>query len=427
MVKRFKELFKIDMLKSAVALTGGRFFNLGVSLVLLLIQSRFIGPEITGVCQSYSIPIGYLWILTMGVPSALARELPYYLARGEREKAMQLTQTAQSYSIIVGAVCAAGFLVLSIRALLLGNYLDAVGWAFQIIAGFLVIYSSYIQTLFRTNSEFVTIAKSNTINALGNIVFFPLIFLNPYLGIWSRYAAGSLASNIYLFIKRPFKLGYGLNFGHLKQLATFGVPLIAIGYIESSLWTSTQFTLIFKMGGETYLGLFTFINSILAALLVIPNAVAEILRPRFAAVYGKTDGDVAKTLAIAYKPLAAALVVSILAILLGWLVLDDIIVWLLPKYVGAIPALGFALLLVPIMTVRCVKYIFVVTKNMRHNLIATVPGYLLGSALLYSLLSQGGSFQYIFLPYVAGQLLNFVISVAILVFTRRKASYEIHG
>lgn len=414
----------MNMLKSALALTGGRFFNLAVSMSLLLIQARFIGPEITGLCQSFSIPVGYMWILTLGVSSALARELPYYLARGEREKAMSLTQTAQSFSIVMGSLCASAFLFLSIRALILGDYLSAAGWGFQIVAGFTVIYSSYIKTLYRTTTEFVTIAKASTITAVTSIVTFPLIFVNAYLGIWTRGMATSLMSNAFLFIKRPFKLAFGFDFEQLKQLIRFGLPLIAIGYIESSLWTSTQLSLIFKMGGNISLGLFTFTFSILNALLIIPNAVAEILRPRFAAVYGETDGHIGKTLAAAFKPLAAAFIVSVLMAVLAYIIVDDIIILLLPKYIDAIPALGIAFLLIPVMALTCIKYIFVVTKNMRQNLMATAPGFLVGTALLYTLLSREAGFEYVFLPYVIGQLLNFFISLIILMFEAKKERYE---
>jgi hypothetical protein len=337
---------------------------------------------------------------------------------------MNLTQTAQSFSIVVGGLCASAFLLLSIRALILGDYLSAAGWGFQIVAGFTVIYSSYIQTLYRTTAEFVTIAKASTISAVTSIVTFPLIFVNAYLGIWTRGMAMSLMSNAFLFIKRPFKLSFGFDFQQLSQLIKFGVPLIAIGYIESSLWTSTQLSLIFKLGGKTSLGLFTFTYSILSALLIVPNAVAEILRPRFAAVYGETDGDIKKTLTVAVKPLAAAFIVSVLMALLAYLIVDDIIIRLLPKYLDAIPALGIGLLLIPVMTVKCIKYIFVVCKNMAHNLISTVPGFLVGTALLYTLLTRGAGFEYIFLPYVIGQLLNFFISLIILLFEIKRERHE---
>src|SRR5690606_13442382 len=130
-----------------------------------LIQARFIGPEITGFCSAFSIPVGYLWILTLGVPSAIQRELPYLLAKGERENALLLTQTAQSYSIIMGGLCGAAFAILSARAWWRGDYMSAAGWAFQIIAAFLAIYNSYINTLYRTNDEFVKIGKSKFISA----------------------------------------------------------------------------------------------------------------------------------------------------------------------------------------------------------------------------------------------------------------------
>lgn len=420
MFKKVKSLLEIKMLKNAIALTGGRFFYLAVSIILLLIQSRYVGPEITGVCQAYAIPLGYLWILTMGVPSALQRELPYYLARGERDQAMRLAQTAQAFSLVLGVLCAGAFLLLSMRALVMGNYLAAAGWAFQIIGAFFTIYGSYVTTLFRTTDEFIKIAKSSTISAVTNIIVFPLIFFNPYLGIWTRSAASTLMSNGYLYIKRPFKLNFNFEMEIFKPLVRFGLPLIIIGYIEFSLWSSTQATLIVKMGNETYLGLFNFLNSILGALLIIPNAVADILRPRFAAVFGESDGKISTTLKVAVKPLILALAVSLLAIAMGWLLLDDIISWLLPKYAEAIPAIGIALLVVPVMTVHSIKYVFVVYKNMIHNMLATVPGFMVGIAGMYLLLARGMSFTYIFLPYLAGQTVNLLITLALLLAATRR-------
>lgn len=411
MIRTLKSLFEIKMFKSAIALTGGRFFNLAVSIVLLLIQSRYIGPDITGFCQAFSIPMGYLWIMTLGVASALARELPYYLARGERDTALRLTQTAQSFSIVMGGVCASFFALLATRAAWRGDYLSMAGWSFQIINGFLVIYDAYLKTLYRTNDEFVKIAKANTFAAVAHIVTFPLIFWNPYLGIWTKYTTGTVATDAYLYWQRPFKFSFKIDLEPLKALIKFGMPLIAIGYIEAALWTSVQLSMVYKMGGATYLGLFTFINSILLPLLIIPNAVADILRPRFAAVYGESDGDMRRTLTVAVKPLMIAMAVSVPALVIAWLFVDDIIVWLLPKYTAAIPGIGIALLLIPVMTVHCIKYVFVVCKNMHYNLLSTAPGFLVGIALLYLFLSKGIGFKYIFLPYLIGQVINLLISV----------------
>jgi len=210
----------------------------------------------------------------------------------------------------------------------------------------------------------------------------------------------------------------------LRQLSKFGLPLIAIGYIEASLWTSTQLSLIYKLAGSTYLGLFVFVQSILNALLIIPNAVADIMRPRFVTVYGESKGNIQQTLKIAIKPLALALIASSLIIIVGWMFLDEIIVWLLPKYVDSIPAIGIALLIVPVMTVHCIKYIFVVCKNLKYNLLSTAPGYLVSTALLYLVLSNNIGIKYIFLPYLIGQLINLLVTLYIIAVPLKKKGLE---
>lgn len=408
------------MIKTSFALTSGRVFNMFVSFVLLLIQSRFIGPETTGKVAYFAIPLGYLWILTLGIPSALARELPYYLAKGEREKALVYAQTTQSFSIMMGLLCSLWFGILAISSFFRGDYFYAMGWAFQVISAFFAIYNSYILTLFRTTEEFIKVAKASALSAVTRIVAFPLIFINPYVGLFMKPISSDIATNTYLYLKRPLKFKFGFNIRVFLDLLKFGMPLIMIGYIEANLWTSAQATMIVRMGDTTQLGLYNFIKQIMLLLLIIPNVVSEVLRPKFATVYGQTNGSLKKALKASIKPLSITFTFSLIAVFLSWLFIGDIIHWLLPKYVDAIPALEIALLLVPVMTVATIKYMFVVIKSMKYNAISTIPGFLIGLGLLYLILSNDISFRYIYMPYIIGQLVNFLISACILFFQVRK-------
>ncbi len=418
MFQKLRKLSDVKMLKNASALAGGRVFYMAVSIVLIFIQSRFVGPDITGQAAYFSIPIGYLWIFTLGIPAALARELPYYIAKGEREKALNLAQTAQSFSLVMGLLCGCVFAYLSVRQISMGNYLYATGWAFQVVAAFFSIYNSYLTTLYITNDEFIKIAKSNTLAAITNIIIFPLLFINPFIGLCARTISGSITSNIYLYIKRPFKLNFGFNIQHFIELFKFGMPIIVIGYFEVSLWTSVQSTMIAHMGSITWLGLYNFTNQIIMALLVIPNAVADILRPKFATTYGLTNGDIRKTLKSAVKPLFMTFLLSVIAMIFSWLFVGDIIKWLLPKYVDAIPALNYAMLILPVTVLTVVKYIFVVSKNTLYNAISTIFGFLVGIGLLYWGLSKGMDFKYIFLPYIIGRFTNLIVSILLLTLTK---------
>lgn len=408
------------MIKTSFALTSGRVFDMFVSFGLLLIQSRFIGPETTGKVVYFAIPLGYLWILTLGIPSALARELPYYLAKGEREKALLYAQTTQSFSIMMGLLCSLGFGILAISSLLRGDYFFAMGWAFQVISAFFTIYNSYILTLYRTTDEFIKVAKASALSAITRIVVFPLIFVNPYVGLFMKPISSDISTNIYLYLKRPFKFKFGFDIRVFLDLLKFGMPLIMIGYIEANLWTSMQATMIVRMGDTTQLGLYNFIKQIMLLLLIIPNVVSEVLRPKFATVYGQTNGSLKKVLKASIKPLSITFTFSLIAVFSSWLFIGDIINWLLPKYVDAIPALEIALLLVPVMTVATIKYMFVVIKSMKYNALSTIPGFLIGLGLLYLFLSNDISFRYIYMPYIIGQLVNFFISACILFFQVRK-------
>ena len=232
--------------------------------------------------------------------------------------------------------------------------------------------------------------------------------------------SNDISTNTYLYWKRPFKFKFGFDIRIFYDLLQFGMPLIIIGYIEANLWTSAQATMIVRMADTTQLGLYNFINQIMLLLLIIPNVVSEVLRPKFATVYGQTNGSLKKVLKTSIMPLSITFTFSLIAVFLSWLFIGDIVSWLLPKYVDAIPALEIALLLVPVMTIKTIKYMFVVTKSMKYNVLSTLPGFLLGLGMLYFILSNDINFKYIFLPYILGQLLNFFISVFILFFQVRK-------
>jgi len=413
-LNKIKRLFDLKLLKTTAALTGGRAFHMMVSIVLMLIQSRYIEPETAGSVAYFFIPLGYLWILSLGIPSALARELPFHLAKGEREQAVRLAKSTMTFSVIVGGLCSLGFVTASVRALVMGRNFNAVGWAVASVGAFFTIYNLYILTTYRTTDEFVTVAKSNTVTAISNLAVFPLIFVNPYLGLFAKQTVTPVVQNIYLHIKRPFKLKFGMDHQDLWRLFKFGFPLIAITYFETGLWTSTQSALIVTYLGTKNLGLYSFINHMLLALLIIPHAVADILRPKFAAVYGQTNGSLRKTLAVAVKPLGLTLLVSLAAILFCRLVIGDIIAWLMPRYIDAIPAFNYALLLVPVNALACIKYIFVVSKSTVYNAVSTISGFLVGIGLLYWGLKRGMEFKYVFVPYVIGRFTNFAMTVILL-------------
>lgn len=409
-----KKLDDLYIIKFAAALTGGRILNLLISLLLLIIQSRFLGPEVIGFIGKFSIPLGYLWILTLGIPSALARELPYFMAREDKNIAIQYAQTAQSYSLFIGLLCSIGFIIPTIRAIVLGDYLVAMGWSFQIINAFFYMYNSYILTLFRTNDEFIHLAKSKSIASLTSLFVFPLVFINPYFGLFLKSTLSSIVSSLYLHKYRPLKIGVKFDSHIFFELLKFGFPIIVIGYIEANLWNSIQATIIMRYAGITMFGLYTFVLRIMEILFIIPDSFAEIFRPKLSSAFGNYNGDFQRTLSMIFKPLLFTLVFSIGATIISYLLLDDIVEWLFPKYSGSIPIIQSALPLLPIMSIRVIKYMFVVSKDLRNNLISTLPGFIVGLSLLYVLLNNDFGFSYLFLPYLMGQIINLVVTLIIL-------------
>lgn len=419
-----KKKKKRNIYQTATALISGKVFSTVIAFVIILLQSRYLGPEVIGFVDQFAIPIGYMWILSLGLPSALSRELPYYLEKGEKDKAMKMTQTVESFSVVIGTLCAVAFLVLSIRYLLIKEYLLAFGWGIQIFVAFFTIYASFLLTTFRTADEFIEISKSHFISGISIIFLFPLIFVNPYIGLILKNRVPTFLSYIYLFFKRPFKLKFNFSFKLFKELFKFGFPISIIAYIDSALWLAVQRTIILQFGDVELLGIYGFVYRIITSLLLVAYSLTDIVRPRMAARYARFDKDIGKTIKSVMLPIIASFGLSIVLCVVGMFTGPILIESILPKYIVVIPAINFALMLLPVIALNALKYIFVVTKKLLFNLMSILPGFILAIALQYFFAMSENNVFYLFLPYLLGQVFNFIITVILIFALIKKEKTE---
>ena len=70
-----------------------------VSLLTGLLAYRYITPEYLGIWATFTTFTTIAPILRLGIPNGMNRELPYYLGRGETEKAYLFASTTLYYAI----------------------------------------------------------------------------------------------------------------------------------------------------------------------------------------------------------------------------------------------------------------------------------------------------------------------------------------
>ena len=82
----------------------------------------------------------------------------------------------------------------------------------------------------------------------------------------------------------------------------------------------------------------------IAALEVVPAALAQVLYPRMAQEYG-AGRDTRHLVRISVKPMLATSAGLAVVAAVGWFAVEPAVQFLIPEYVGAVPAMQWALLL----------------------------------------------------------------------------------
>ena len=83
-----KHILLNSNVKTIGGLAGSNLLIMAIGLIGTLIQSRYFTPEDLGYFRSFCIATGYAFALNLGLFSALSRLYPYYIGKGEIDKAI---------------------------------------------------------------------------------------------------------------------------------------------------------------------------------------------------------------------------------------------------------------------------------------------------------------------------------------------------
>ena len=268
------------IVKSVIALFGGNAaYTLLQSLGGLLIV-RFAGPEEIGLLAACSIPLGYLAFLHIGTFDGLQRQIPFYVGKHTPERAQALASSAGAWNSWVSSIVCLGFSIVAFHDLLGKNYFGFAGWMTQAASSWRVFYGEYLGATYRTINQFVRIARVQFIQA---ILSFGLVFTLPFWGFYGLCARQSSANLLVVLLYhrfRPYKMPYRINMKDLKEVVRIGVPFSFWGILNTSVWATTESSLMLVAGGISGLGLFAGAVFMRGAMQIIPDSLQQVLKPR---------------------------------------------------------------------------------------------------------------------------------------------------
>lgn len=321
--------------KSIVALIGSNMTSSLLSAVGGLLIAHFIGPEVTGLYRSYTIPLTYLTFLHLGTFDGLWRQIPFYIGKNMPEKVTSLASAAGAWNLVVSTLVSCGFLLFAIYSFMRQDLNGMAGWLSQAICCWGVFYGGYLGATYRTINQFTALARIQLIQAILNFVSVSIIPVFAFYGLCIRAAVAPVAGVWLSHHKRPMRIPYGFDLSALKEVVSIGLPFCLMGSLYTSVWVASESALILALGGIKGLGFFSVAVVIREGMLILPQAVHQVLSPRIVEKYSRTGSIQAGNAHLSVVTIAVTCFMVIIVLLMSVLV-DFIVPLVIPKYIEGI-------------------------------------------------------------------------------------------
>lgn len=342
------------------------FLN-GVSLITGFVTYRYVEPQYVGIWATFTVFATIATFLRLGIPNGMNRQLPYYLGKGEIEKAESYASTTLFYSLFT-------MLVMSIIAILFlltfhfdskGDLSDAYKWAAIVFFTQVVLepYSTYLSGTFRTSSNFNKLSNIQFYLGVYRLISILFVVFWGFAGYLIREFCAYLLNSVLLHLYRPMpQIRARFEWEVFKDLFKIGFSIFIVSYITSFIDTIPRLFVI-KNGTSLDMGLFSPSLIVISMVILIPNTISNYLYPKFSYAYGEGCQRVYfwdKT----KKMLLASLGLGLICALAVFFLVDKVI-FIFPKYVDSLPYIKMSCLAVSFIGYKLTDVVCVVLKEFK--------------------------------------------------------------
>lgn len=358
-----KKLKSSDVFKAVASLFGANMFASLVGVLGSLLQGRFITAEELGFFKQFSIITGYLFLLHFGVFHAVERLYPFYMAKGEEDKAKHVVEIASAWILIVCFPITLIFSILSVVSFLSGEWKTGLCWIVEIVSIWSSLYGGMLSATYRSGKEFQKMAKANVANPVISFLLLPFYWVQPFVTMVLR-GCTSVVSTIRLYLFRPLKVKFRFNIKEWFVLVKQGFPLFTASYITTTGLDAIRGTLILIFLTKEQLGYWSFAYTCILLVLQLPTSITGVYAPRIVSEYAKRD-SIGDCLRMCKKPLLTGGAVMLTLIPCGILAVRFLLPILLPNYIGASMITYILLLSVPFKLSDILSSVLVAAKKIK--------------------------------------------------------------
>jgi O-antigen/teichoic acid export membrane protein len=377
------------------ALAGGNVIATAIHMLGGILLARIVEPSVLGLFTGIGLVLGYAPFLTAGVSNGLNRELPYYIGKGEQDRADELAAAAQSCMIFIGSLAALALLIVALYQLIQGDFRLAAGWGAQAVLIFFLFYSTYyLQIIYRTAHDFARFSLIHVIQAVVGFVLLALVWALDFYGLCLRAVFTVVIAAALFYNWRPVRVGPRWNFDHVRHLVHIGAPIFVVGQVYA-WWSVINQTLVLSFTGTHGMGLYAMVAMTSGTMTMLPMSLSQVIYPRMAEQFGRgaSLGDLCRT---AVKPMLLSAAGMALIVFIAWWLVEPATRLLVPKYVEAVPAMQWALLQPVIMCFAPINNVFNVIRKQKLYLAAILCGMAVYGASLLVLIRLSGASLVVF-------------------------------
>ena len=401
--------------RSAVESSGARFVSASTVLTIshligAVVVVRYIAPADLGLWHSVRLAQVYSVFALAGILNGLNRELPFAVGAGQVQEANHLAATSLLFTNLAGLLALVVGSVGIFMTVPKGGHLllAVVAVTITVIA---IFYRSYLIVMFRSNRSFAQLSGVLYIEAAANLLSLPAVYFFGYLGMLGRVTGVGMLAVSLLWMMRPIRVAPAFTWGALKKLLKTGLPIFSLDYVKSCSATTDRVALL-RFGGVEMVGQYALATTAAEALNALPTAVSQYTYPRITHAHGQGESLVALW-QCACKATIVSFVICLGLALVGWQIIEPLVMFVAPRYDSSIPAAKLLMIAAVFESCRIFGNVLLSLK---------MWGFVTGLQLTSAVLLAGGPFMLLWavddtLTAVAGGLLISAVLRAILATT----------
>jgi len=210
------------------------------------------------------------------------------------------------------------------------------------VVGGTTLYLAFLQATFRSDSDFMRLARVHWVQAGLGLFLLPAVYAFGFTGLCVQSALAAALVAAYAHALRPFPVAPRFEIPLARDLVLTGLPLFTSSYLQT-VAVGFDRVILLQRGGVESVGYYAPALAVVAAMGIVPSAVATYVYPRMSYALGQGRTRIALR-RMALTAGAASVAAGVPAAIIGWYAAPPVIAQYFPQYLASVPAVRWSIL-----------------------------------------------------------------------------------